>query len=72
MSPLDYDQVGHISRLAILAMCARAVAASEFEDAPEVSEVVIRVGRGDARSAVLSVDVEFHARGGLPVGGMSL
>ena len=72
MSPLDHDQVGHIARLAILAMCARGVAASEFEDSPEVSEIVFRVSRDDSGSLVLPVDVEFHAHGGLPLGGMSL
>lgn len=70
MSPLDYDQVGHIARLAILAMCARGVAASEFESSPEVGEVRITVTRSGTPE--LACDVEFLGSHAIPLGGMSL
>lgn len=75
MQGLNLDQmqqVQHVARLAVLAMCARGVAASEFETSPEVSEVVIRINRHDGGSFELPVDVEFHAQNGTPLGGMSL
>jgi len=71
---LTFDQmqhVSHVARLAVLAMCARGVAAAEFDSSPEVNEIVFRVNRCPG-VAELSIDVEFHATNGLPVGGMSL
>lgn len=63
------QQVQHVARLAVLAMCARGVAASEFEASPEVGEVVIRITRGEPE---LPVDMEFLAAGGQPIAGLSL
>ena len=40
----DMQQINHIARLAVLAMCARGVAASEFEN-PEVQAVRITLFR---------------------------
>lgn len=68
----DMQQVHHVARLAVLAMCARGVAASEFESSSEISEMVIRVARDCGGSIELPVDVEFLAPGGLPVGGLAL
>jgi hypothetical protein len=68
----DMQQVHHVARLAVLAMCARGVAASEFESSSEISEMVVRVSRDRGVSIELPVDVEFLAPGGLPIGGLSL
>ncbi len=68
----DMQQVSHVARLAVLAMCARGVAASEFESSPEIGSMVIRVDRAAVGEQELSVDVEFHSPDGLPVGGLSL
>ena len=66
------QQVHHVARLAVLAMCARGVAASEFESSPEVSEIVIRITRSEGGVFELPVDVEFCAMNGMPIGGMSV
>lgn len=71
MSPLDHDQVGHIARLAVLAMCARGVAASEFDANTEVQAVAVVVRRSDD-GEFLPVDVEFVAGAGAVIGGLSL
>lgn len=70
MSPLDQEQIGHIARLAVLAMCARGVAASEFESSSEVQEVRITVTRSG--SPELAVDLEFCGNHAIPLGGLSL
>ncbi len=71
MNPLDVDQIHHIARLAILAMCARGVASEEFQTSPEVSAVRLTVLRpqGDEQSAI---DLEFLGSHSIPLGGMSL
>ena len=70
MAPLDHDQVGHIARMAVLAMCARGVAASEFDSSPEVQTIRITVTRADG--AELPVDLEFIGSHPFPIGGLSL
>ena len=71
---LSFDQmqqVQHVACMAVLAMCARGVADTEFECTPEVTSVRITVNRsGDALPS--SVDVEFVNSTGFPVGGLSL
>lgn len=71
MSPADHDQIGHIARLAVLAMCARGVAGSEFESSPEILSVRITVSRADG-SFEFPVDVEYIGSHSMPIGGMSL
>lgn len=70
MSPGEFEQVGHVARMAVMAMCARGVAASEFESSPEVQAVVITVTRVDAGE--LPIDLEFLGAHSVPIGGMSL
>lgn len=67
----DIEQIHHVARLAFLAMSARAVAATEFETSPEVSEVrvVVRRSGPDEQS---SVDLEFVGASGFALGGMSV
>ncbi len=65
------QQVQHIACLAVLAMCARSVAATEFETSPEVGQVRITVCRPDG-AEVAGVDVEFVNANGFPLGGMSV
>lgn len=65
------QQVHHIAQLAVLALCARGVAASEFHANPEVKEVRLTVRR--AGGAELSaVDVEYIGTYDIPIGGMTL
>jgi len=66
----DVEQVGHIARLAVLAMCARGVAASEFESSSEVQELRITVTR--VHGAELPVDLEFIGTQSMPLGGTSI
>lgn len=70
MTAADVVQVNHIARLAVLAMCARGVAAAEFDHAPEITEVRIVVTRDDG--AELAVDVEYIGAHSMPIGGLSL
>ena len=70
MTPHDVDQVGHIARLAVLAMCARGVAGPEFDSSPEVASVHISVFRNSG--AELACELEFISQNGQPIGGMSL
>lgn len=65
------QQVQHVACLAVLAMCARGVAGSEFESSPEVGSVRFTVHRPDG-DELASVDVEFVNASGFPVGGLSL
>lgn len=69
-TPHDFEQVGHIARLAVLAMCARGVAAAEFQSSPEVQTVRITVHRD--RGTELPVDCEFIGTHAMPIGGLSL
>lgn len=67
----DVDQIHHITRLAILAMAARAVASNEFESSPEVQAVHLVVAR-DSASPVPAVDLTFYGTSSVPLGGMAL
>ncbi len=67
----DHEQISHIARLAILAMCARGVAGVEFDSAPEVLSVRFTVSRAGSDSE-LPLDVEFLGSHSIPLGGMSL
>lgn len=66
----DVEQVGHIARMAVLAMCARGVAGSEFDGSPEVQEVRLTVRRGEGGE--MPVDLEFLGTHPVPLGGLSL
>jgi hypothetical protein len=71
--PLNFDdmeQVGHVARLAVLAMCARGVAASEFEVMSDIQEMVLRVRRSEG--VQLDAEIEFLGASSIPIGGMSL
>ena len=70
MSPQDVVQVNHVARLAVLAMCARGVAAVEFDQSPEITQIRITVSRDDGLE--LSVDLEYLGSHSLPIGGMSI
>jgi len=70
MSPADVVQINHVARLAVLAMCARGVAAAEFDQSPEITKICIIVTREDG--CELPVDVEYLGSHSMPVGGMSL
>lgn len=70
----DFDQVQqihHMARLAVLAMSARGVCASEFEENPEVQKVVVTVTRSNVPGD-LPVDFEFFGSDPFPIGGMSI
>lgn len=66
---LDHDQVGHIARMAVLAMCARGVAAGEFDGNPEVQAVAVVVRRSAIPVESLPVDMEFIGASGVVLGG---
>jgi len=68
---LDVQQVNHISRLALLAMCARGVASSEFDGDPQITQIRVVVYR-DGGVSEYPVDVEFIGLLDMPVAGMSL
>lgn len=68
----DLETVHHAAQLAVLAMCARGVAAAEFDTDSEVQQVVIVVGRPGASACVPSVDVQFIGSHSVPMGGLSL
>jgi hypothetical protein len=67
----DVEQIGHVARLAVFAMCARAVAGHEFEQSPEVQQVRVTVTR-PAHGEQAAIDVEFLGTHPMPIGGMSL
>jgi len=70
---LSYDQtqqVSHIACMAVMAMCARGVASSEFEGSSEVGAIRITVTRADGSEH--AVDVEIVNAHGMAIGGMSL
>jgi hypothetical protein len=66
----DWAQIEHVSRMAVLAMCARGVAQTEFDAQPEISRVVISVT--DLANPVPTVDVEYFGSSPVPLGGVSL
>ena len=70
MNPADVQQINHIARLAVLAMCARGVAAGEFESSPEITQVRFIVTRFDG--VEMPVEVEYLGSHSMPLGGMSL
>lgn len=73
MQTLSFDQtqqVHHIACMAVLAMCARGVAASEFESSGEAGSVRVTVTRADG--AEHAVDIEILNASGFALGGMSL
>lgn len=72
MTPANLETVHHAAQLAILAMCARGVAAAEFDTDSEVQQVVIVVGRPGPDCLVPSVDVSFLGTHSVPMGGLSL
>jgi len=67
----DLESVHHVARLAFLAMAARAVAAAEFENDPEIHSVAITVSRSDGEPQA-AIDLTFNASNGMPIGGVSL
>lgn len=71
LNALQIQEVHHASRLAVLAMAARGVAAAEFEDAPNLESIVITVFKGEGRGQ-LHIDVDFRAANGMAVAGVSL
>ena len=70
MLAADIPQIQHLARLAVLAMCARGVAAAEFEASPETQEIRFTVGRNGASE--LPIDVEYLGAHSMPIGGESL
>lgn len=66
----DWQQIEHVARLAVLAMCARGVASAERQDHDEVQRMVVTVS--DLDSVSPSVDVEFYGSHPVPLGGLSL
>jgi len=75
MSNFDVSQIHHIARLAVLAMCARGVASSEFEN-PEVKTVQITIFRPSAELSgslsELPVELEIFGASDVPMGGLGL
>ena len=65
------QQVHHIAQLALLAMCARGLAASEFDTNPEVIELRLTVRR-PVGTELQSVDLEYIGTHDIPLGGMTI
>lgn len=70
MKPTDLEQIHHVARMAVLAMCARGVSLSEFEMCDEVQKVVITVRRNG--SAQPQVTLELYGTSGHPIGEVEL
>jgi len=68
----DVDQISHVARLAVLAMCARGVAAFEFDTQAEIAAVHLTVSRSSNDVQGLAVDLEYLTSGGHFIGGLSL
>lgn len=66
----DWQQVEHVARLAVLAMCARGVAHVEHEAQPDISRVVVTVS--DLGNSVPLVEVEYFGPSSIPLGGVAL
>lgn len=66
------EQVHHLAQLGVLAMCARGVAANEFDTNPEVQQVVIVVCRPGSNAISPPVDLSFIGTHSVPLGGMAL
>ncbi|MDO8717558.1 MAG: hypothetical protein Q7K20_01045 [Polaromonas sp.] len=71
MAPADVEQIHHIARLAILAMCARGVAGAEFEASDEVHTVRLTVSR-PVEGEQAAIDLEFFGLSSVPIGGVAL
>lgn len=73
MSPVDIPLIGDIACRAVLAMCARGLAQTEFDASPEMHSFSLTISRpSDASVFELPIDLEFLGRGGERIGGMSL
>lgn len=70
MNANDHDQIHHVARMAVLAMCARGVALSEFETCDEVQKVVITVRRNGTSQP--EVTLELYGTSGHPIGEVEL
>jgi hypothetical protein len=66
----DWQQVEHVARLAVLAMCARGVAQAEHAEHDEIRRVVITVT--NPGESLPSVDLEFYGSGDIPLGGVAV
>lgn len=71
MAPADVEQIHHIARMAVLAMCARGVAGSEFEASDEVHSVRLTVSR-PVEGEQAAIDLEFLGSSFIPLGGVAL
>lgn len=67
----DMQQIHHISRLAVLALCARGVAASEFEN-PEIQSVQVVVFRPEPGSVECPAELVIFGASDVPMGGVNL
>jgi len=72
LSPDNLEQISHVARLAVLAMCARGVGAVEFENSDEVKRMVITVSAPAALLEMPAVDIEYYGTSPFPIGGMAL
>lgn len=64
------EQVMHLSRLALLGMISRAVAAGEFETSPEVTEIHVSVMRpkvGGESVCELTICAGDEVQGCIPI-----
>lgn len=66
----DWAQIEHVSRMAVLAMCARGVAQTEFDAQPQISRMVLTVT--DLASPVPTLEIEYFGQSPVPLGGVSL
>jgi len=66
----DWQQVEHVARLAVLAMCARSCAHAEHEAQPEISRLVLTVT--DLQSSLPCVELEYFGPSSVPLGGVAL
>jgi hypothetical protein len=71
MAPADVEQIHHIARLALLAMCARGVAGAEFESSDEIHSIRLTVSR-PVEGEQAAVDLEFCGSSSVAVGGVAL
>lgn len=66
----DWAQVEHVARMAVLAMCARGVAQTEFDAQPEISRMVLTVT--DLADPVPRLEIEYFGQSSIPLGGVAL
>lgn len=71
MVAADVEQISHIARMAILAMCARGVAGAEFESSDSVLSVRLTVVR-PVEGEQAAIDLEFFGASSVPLGGVAL